>query len=168
MHLNFIEENGMYFWNTTKLIDDLKNNQLTEENFKNYYIVSGILMLLLFFIGNQAPAEEIKIGFALCLVNIGLLISWVNAIFKANGGHQGQQFLNRFVALYLPITIRVFVCIMLIFLVVEFFLIKMLHAYFEPEQMALMSQIIATIFDLMMSCMVYWRIYVGIKKINAV
>lgn len=97
----------MYFWRTDLLIKDLKQNRVTQADFKNYYLVSGILILLGFFALSQTAVEELKISLAVFLINLGLLISWINAAFKANGGEQGQNFLNRFIALYLTITIKI-------------------------------------------------------------
>jgi hypothetical protein len=80
----------MYFWNTTQLIKDLKNNQVSESDFKNYYVVSGILILFSIFLLSHLPTEDWKISLSVFLINSGLLMSWMNAIFKVNGGHQGQ------------------------------------------------------------------------------
>ena len=54
----------MYFWRTDQLIDDLKQNRVTQADFKNYYLVSGILILLGFFALSQTAVEELKISLA--------------------------------------------------------------------------------------------------------
>lgn len=40
----------MYFWNTKKLVADIKNNVLTENDYKNYYIAGGVLLLFVIFL----------------------------------------------------------------------------------------------------------------------
>ena len=54
----------MYFWRTDLLIEDLKQNRVTYADFKNYYLVSSILILLSFFALSQAETEDLKISLA--------------------------------------------------------------------------------------------------------
>lgn len=156
----------MYFWNTTQLVEDLKNNQVSESEFKNYYLVSGILILLSVFLLSQMPAEDWKMNLSLFLINSGLLISWMNMIFKANGGNQGQQFLNRVIALYLPISIQLmayFIVIILIFqLLLNGFESQMAQATFD-----LINRWSSSCFDIVMNFVLYWRIYIAVKQINS-
>ena len=76
----------MYLWRTDKLIDDLKQNKVNQAEFKNYYLASGVIVLLGIFAASQIEPEDVKTSLALFLINLGLLISWTNVIFKANGG----------------------------------------------------------------------------------
>lgn len=156
----------MYFWNTTQLVEDLKNNQVSESEFKNYYLVSGILILLSVFLLSQMPAEDWKMNLSLFLINSGLLISWMNTIFKANGGNQGQQFLNRVIALYLPISIQLmayFIVIILIFqLLLNGFESQMAQVTFD-----LINRWSSSCFDIVMNFVLYWRIYIAVKQINS-
>lgn len=69
----------MYFWRTDQLIDDLKQNSVTQADFKNYYLVSSIFILLSFFSLSQTGGEELKISLAGFVINLGLLVSWINA-----------------------------------------------------------------------------------------
>ncbi|WP_284729912.1 hypothetical protein [Acinetobacter sp. ANC 5378] len=39
-----------------------------------------------FFALSQTGVEELKISLAGFVINLGLLVSWINADFKANGG----------------------------------------------------------------------------------
>lgn len=156
----------MYFWRTDQLIDDLKQNRVTQGDFKNYYMVSGILILLGFFALSQTGVEELKISLAGFVIHLGLLISWTNAAFKANGGEKGYAFLNRFIALYLPITIKIsifaivgMICYELIF--------NIFKGRFEEAELAHINAIESTVVDLVSSFLIYWRIWVAIKKVNS-
>ena len=47
----------MYFWNTKQLIQDIKTKQVTQAEFKNYYIGSAVITLLLVMLLNIAPTS---------------------------------------------------------------------------------------------------------------
>ncbi|TCH64674.1 hypothetical protein [Acinetobacter sp. ANC 4862] len=156
----------MYFWRTDQLIDDLKQNSIAQADFKNYYLVSGILLLLSFFALSQTGVEELKISLAGFVINLGLLISWINAAVKANGGEKGHAFLNRFIALYLPITIKItifsivgMICFELIF--------NVFKGQFDEVQLEHIDAIKSAVVDIVTSFLIYWRIYVAIKKVNS-
>lgn len=155
----------MYFWNVERLIEDLKNNQVTEREFKNYYMVSSFLVLLTFFILAQMPAADIKIQFASFLIQFGLLITWINLIFKANHGDQGKQFVSRIIALYLPIGIRVTVFAVILWSFGEY-ITKDYKIQESPERVYLIEQVKDCAFDVIVSFIIYWRIYVAIQKVN--
>lgn len=156
----------MYFWRTDQLIEDIKLNKLSEENFKNYYVFGSIFLFLTLFILSISPAENFKMSLALFVVNIGMLISFTNAIFKANGGVKGQHFLNRLVALYVPISIKIFCVFILIYIGFEIFL-KLSNEYIDPILLDKLNTHKADVIDLLYALIVYWRIYVAIKKINS-
>ena len=75
----------MYFWNVNKLVEDLKLNKVSETDFKNYYIVSANIILLSYLALTLAPESTVSAAWASFILQIGLLISWINAIFKVNG-----------------------------------------------------------------------------------
>ena len=156
----------MYFWRTDQLIDDLKQNRVTQGDFKNYYMVSGILILLGFFALSQTAVEEIKISLAGFVIHLGLLISWTNAAFKSNGGEKGHAFLNRFIALYLPITIKISILAIVGMICYEL-IFNVFKGRFEEAKLAHINAIESTVVDLVTSFLIYWRIWVAIKKVNS-
>ena len=156
----------MYFWRTDQLIDDLKQNRVTQADFKNYYLVSGILILLGFFALSQTAVKELKISLAVFLINLGLLISWINAAFKANGGEKGHAFLNRFIALYLPITIKITIFAIVVMICFEL-IFNVFKGQFDEFQLAHIDAIKSAVVDIATSFLIYWRIYVAIKKVNS-
>ncbi|OAL79027.1 hypothetical protein AY606_06255 [Acinetobacter sp. SFB] len=156
----------MYFWRTDQLIKDLKQNSITHAEFKNYYLISGILILLSFFVLSQTGVDELKISLAGFVINLGLLISWINAAFKANGGEKGHAFLNRFIALYLPITIKI-----TIFAIVGMICYELIFSFFKDRfndaELAHIDAIESVVVDIATSFLIYWRIFVAIKKVNS-
>lgn len=156
----------MYFWRTDQLIKDLKQNSITQAEFKNYYLISGILILLSFFVLSQTGVDELKISLAGFVINLGLLISWINAAFKANGGEKGHAFLNRFIALYLPITIKITIFAIVGMLCYEL-IFNVFKDRFNDAELAHIDAIESVVVDIATSFLIYWRIFVAIKKVNS-
>lgn len=155
----------MYFWNLQKLIDDLRLNKVTAVQYKNYYIASSILILFSFFVLTISPEQPVKINFAVFLINVGLLISWTNAIFKVNGAEQGKNFLNRFVALYFPIMVRVAIAY-LIFLTI-FSVAWVMTEHLINEQLNEYIDLYAeTVFNPIFTFIAYWRIYKAMQRVS--
>lgn len=155
----------MYFWNSTQLIKDLTNNQVSQADFKNYYVASSVLVLLSIFLLSQLPTEDWKMGLSVFLLNSGLLMSWMNAIFNANGGNQGQDFLNRIIALYLPISIKLIVYFIVITLIFQLFL-NGFESQMPQATFDLINLWSSSCFEIIMNFVLYWRIYAAIKIIN--
>ena len=155
----------MHFWNVNKLIDDLKENKVTESGFKNYYIASSILIFLSYLTLTLTPESSPTEAWASFVLQVGLLISWLNAIFKANGGEHGRDFLKRFIALYLPVTIQSIVIFLIIGIIMEAILPFVTSAL---DEMALKQFTIAKdlIFEVVISTYIYWRIFKAIQRIN--
>ncbi len=155
----------MYFWNVNKLAEDLKLNKVSETDFKNYYIVSAIIILLSYLALTLAPESTVSAAWASFILQIGLLISWINAIFKVNGGEKGRAFLKRIIALSLPITIQSLV----LFLIVGISLQVIILVFASSLEEAMLKQlniVIGLIFEVVISTYIYWRIYVAVKQIN--
>lgn len=155
----------MYFWRTDQLIDDLKHDRVTNTQFKNYYLVGSILMLLSFFILDISPAKPLKLSIANFLINWGLLITWTNIIYKVNGAENGRYFFGRCFALFLPITIKLFVVLLILFLILQ----TLLQATGFSSMYTIdgdMNGIETYISGIIFSFLTYWRVYVAMRKIN--
>ena len=155
----------MYFWNTKQLIQDIKTKQVTQAEFKNYYIGSAVITLLLIMLLNIAPTSTPRYAISEFICNVGLLLTWMNLIFKANGAEQGQDFLNRFLALYFPITLKFLVYGILIAMLLEFFWSSLILDVSEAQK-GLLNDIRWLVYNFILMCLMYWRIYMGIQQIN--
>ena len=155
----------MYFWDVKKLTEDLKHNRVSAVEFKNYYIVLSLLLLAGQCLYSFSPAEESKMVLASLVIQVGLLLSWVNAMFHANGGQDGEMFLNRVISLSIPVTVKVSVYSTFIMItlksIIELFGNTIGLSWSENGE-----QIFALLFELGLTCFIYWRIYVAIKRIN--
>ena len=75
----------MYFWNTNKLIDDLKNERLADKDYKNYYLISASVTFLMMFAMRFSPVVDIVPSTINTVITILMLIIAVNFCFTANG-----------------------------------------------------------------------------------
>lgn len=157
----------MYLWNVNRLVEDIRLNKVSETHYKNYYIASSILIFFSYLALTLTPESKLTEAWASFILQIGLLISWVNAIFKANGGEHGRDFLKRFIALYLPVTIQslVLFIFILIAVVVEG-LLPMLTVNMDEAVLEQITTIKDLSFEVIISCYIYWRIYKAMQQIN--
>jgi len=142
----------MYFWNVNKLVEDLKLNKVSETDFKNYYIVSAIIILLSSLALTLAPESTVSAAWASFILQIGLL-------------EKGRDFLKRIIALSLPITIQSLV----LFLIVGISLQVIILVFASSLEEAMLKQlniVLDLIFEVIISTYIYWRIYVAVKQIN--
>lgn len=155
----------MYFWSVKRLVEEIRLNKVSETHYKNYYIASSILIFFSYLALTLTPESKPTEAWASFVLQIGLLISWVNAIFKANGGEHGRDFLKRFIALYLPVTIQSLVLFILIAVVVEG-LLPMLTVNMDEAVLEQITTIKDLSFEVIISCYIYWRIYKAMQQIN--
>ena len=155
----------MYFWNVNKLVEDLRLNKVSEVDFKNYYIASTIIIFFGYLALTLTPESSASEAWASFILQVGLLMSWMNAIFKVNGGEKGRDFLKRIIALYLPITFQSFALFVVIGVVLNailpFFSSNLDEAAFQ--QFNIIKDLI---FEVILSTYIYWRIYKAVKQIN--
>ena len=157
----------MYFWNTAKLIDDLKHDRLNDGHFKNYYIASSIFMLLALFAIEISPAQNTLYSSISFLINLIVLLLATNSIYKVNGGAQGKDFLNRITSLMLPIFIKQLL-IFIVLSVIVYTFIGLIYgfAYFDQAETPFLD-LVDMILGILVMITIYWRIYVAVKKVNS-
>ena len=96
----------MYFWNTKALAHELSANTLEKKHYKNYYLVTALLITIVYYYGMYSPYGDIRvIGFEGILTLLIMFFGVQNA-YQANGGDQGEHFLGRITALSFPILVQ--------------------------------------------------------------
>ena len=99
----------MYIWNTSALADSLKSGHVKQKEYMKYYIYTGVLTLIGFYLSMLEPRET---SYAIWFEAIGTIVITViglHIIFIENGGDEGTDFLNRVVSLSFPLLIKVVV-----------------------------------------------------------
>ncbi|NVJ59483.1 MAG: hypothetical protein HWE27_03790 [Gammaproteobacteria bacterium] len=126
----------MYIWNTNSLIQDLKNNNVSQKEQFKYALAFSVLSVVgsdpSLSIGlKYTSMDTISTAVMLVITIFGLIFC-----FKANEGVDGKDFILRFFTIGLPITIR-FVAVFLPLSI----LIGFLEASLDPnyDEMAELS-----------------------------
>lgn len=159
----------MYFWNTNKLIDDLKNERLADKDYKNYYLISASITFLMMFAIRFSPVVDIVPSTINTVITILMLIIAVNFCFTANGGGHGKQFLNRLICISLPITIKIFLVYFLLFVFIVIILVFSMRFIDISQTQKIFSPYqgwISLVTSILVQAIMYWRFYVAFKKIN--
>ncbi|MCY6411276.1 hypothetical protein QTA56_03860 [Acinetobacter sp. VNH17] len=159
----------MYFWNTNKLIDDLKNERLADRDYKNYYLVSASVTFLMMFAMRFSPVVDIVPSTIDTILTIIMLLIAVNFCFTANGGNHGKQFLNRLICLFLPIGVKMLLAYLLFFvfiIVALVFAARFIEANQILELIVPYQGWVTLLVSVFMQVIMYWRFYVAFKKIN--
>ena len=159
----------MYFWNTNKLIDDLKNERLADRDYKNYYLVSASVTCLMMFSMRFSPVVDVVPSIIDIVISLIMLIIGMNRCFAANGGNNGTQFLNRLICLFLPIGVKMLLAYLLffIFIVIGFiFSARFIDVNQIPELIKPYQGWVTLFLSIFMQVIMYWRFCVALKKIN--
>ncbi|MDR2000542.1 MAG: hypothetical protein LBP94_03300 [Zoogloeaceae bacterium] len=137
----------------------LANGGLGEEDFKNYYLVTSILISIWLYLGILAEPQESM--FALALEAIGtviITILGINAAFKANGGSAGAHFINKVVSISLPLFMKLLATGFVLGLILGFSVVLSLSKYQEEWVWAVASPLVQAIF--------FWRLVVHVRATN--
>src|SRR3989344_6753381 len=96
----------MHFWNISALAQELREEKLTERD-KMKYVLALFLLGNIFFYGAQGL--YVSAGFLLALEVLAVIAITVGGIiwcYAANAKGDNKSFVERFVVLSLPVTVR--------------------------------------------------------------
>lgn len=146
----------MYFWNTGKLVKDLRDDNVSESEFKNYYLASSLLMMVSIYLAMAAPPENLTMLFVEAIGSIGITVFGINFLFKYNGGENGSNFINKTLSLSLPLMIKVFLTSFIVGIVVA-----------VMEEASISAQIVEIanlVFVLLIQIVFFWRLAIHIHQ----
>lgn len=156
----------MQFWNTTKLIEQLKHEQLSQANYKNYYIASCLLTLISLYLVQFGPRTNMQALVVEFVVSIGILITATNYLFQANGGEAGKHLLNRIICLILPISIRLVVISLPLF-IITIGLLQYSTGILDTPNADPQLEWYDTGFSIFIQVLMYVMLYKALRKINS-
>jgi RsiW-degrading membrane proteinase PrsW (M82 family) len=87
----------LYLWNTKALINDLRNEQVTQEEQLKYFLLGAVLVFAL--------PERVTLYH---VVDIVILILGVLSCYNANSKGDNKDFIVRLTCLAIPLSIRIF------------------------------------------------------------
>lgn len=149
----------MYLWKTQLLVAELKANAVNENNFKNYYLATSILVLACYYLAFLEPRENFLTLAVEAVGTIVVTVLGINAVFKANGGLAGVGFLNKVISISFPLLVKVFVVS---------FVLGLLLAIIEQFGIGKSETAwITSISIIAIQVVLYWRLVVHVRNTNA-
>ncbi len=89
----------MYFWNITKLKEEIRGGGPSENECFKYLLAFGIFFALLSSAPTSLEKREPALFFLSAFAMIGIVIAAVTYCYKMNGGAAGRDFLKRFLSI---------------------------------------------------------------------
>lgn len=96
----------MYFWNTKALAHELAADTLEKKHYKNYYLIAALVVSAVYYYGMYSPYYDVRVIGLECLLTLVIMFVGIQRCYVANGGDQGQHFMNRITALSFPILLQ--------------------------------------------------------------
>ena len=151
----------MYFWNTKALSEDIKNNKLSDNNWKNYYIEGSIFLTLSMYMVAFSPRENITSVLIEAILMIGILIFGVSITFNTHqaGGINISSYISKMTALSFPLIVKFFTLSFVVGLVIGI----AGGAGLSPE---FAQAWIIVVLSVSVQALMFWRLNVHLQNIN--
>lgn len=151
----------MYFWDSRRLAVDLRNDAVPASTLRNYFIALLILGAPSVFYGLYAGGTPDVWDAVRILGSIAIIIVGILRAYQTNGGDEGSRFIEKSVALLLPLGIQSFVLFGALFVAwvpVE----QALSARLSADGNALASDLSSVLFEHALYAWLMWRLVVHI------
>lgn len=149
----------MYLWKTDKLSSEIKENTLTEKDWKDYFLAGAILITISMYMLQTMPRINMLSLMVEGILMIIITIIGINFTFNANQENNGSHFVARITALSFPLSIKI-IAISFIFGIVLGYLNELDPISTENEEWAI------TAFTVLIQIIFFWRIRVHLTYIN--
>lgn len=150
----------MYIWKTDKLSSEIKENTLTEKDWKHYFLASAILITLSMYMIQTMPRTNMISLMVEAILMIVITVIGINIAFKSNQENKGTNFVARITALSFPLSIKI-IATSFVFGIILGFLNEMDPISIENEEWAY------TAFTVVIQIIFFWRIKVHLTYINS-
>ena len=96
----------MYIWRTSKLSEEIKDGQISDNEWKKYILTWLVIFTLSLYMMTFIPYNNLTVMLFELIGTIGVLIFGISITFKTNKNN-GSTFISRFIALSVPLTFRI-------------------------------------------------------------
>lgn len=152
----------MYIWNTNALVEDLKRGSLSELEQLKYFLLASILSAARTAYPSNAPEPESLSAGAAVLLAVGLVIAGTVWCFRLNATGDNRDFVSRFLALHVPVGVRLF----LVIFVLGMILATVMGTESFMEKVGQPSAFGEVLFASLTALVFYWRIGVAVEKVS--
>ncbi|WNO10612.1 hypothetical protein [Teredinibacter sp. KSP-S5-2] len=150
----------MYIWKTRSLAEDIKNNRISSNEWKKYYLAVSIFMTVSLYLLMLSPRENTTAVLVESIAMVGILIFGVSFTYRSNMGDDGVDYISRMTALTFPILIKLFLISLLGGVVIGVL----------SEALSFSITVLewsTTFFSILIQVIFFWRINIFLKYINA-
>jgi len=149
----------MYFWKTTQLADDIKNNKVSEKSKMYYYLLLTSLSNIMAYEFLMELSYDMTAALSELLLTFLVIIIGTLVTFNTNKGEDGVDYIARVVMLGLPISIK----IIALMLILAIFLSEIVFYYWAYD---LLTDTFISIGVVLASVLMFYRLNVHLKFIN--
>ncbi len=153
----------MYFWNTKALANELKEGSVDQKEKMKYFLVFMLWTFVVLDLSLYMQEDYSSNDFILSLADTGLMMIAVYLCYRINRDGDDSDFIDRFVCLSLPITIK-FTSVVFGILIGVSILSPFLGESFNPW--AEEGSLLEGIEILLIEVIYYWRVWVAIKWVS--
>ena len=149
----------MYFWKTTQLAADIKNNKVSEKSKMYYYLLLTSLSNIMAYEFLMELSYDMTAALSELLLTFLVIIIGTLVTFNTNKGEGGADYIARVVMLGLPISIK----IIALMLTLSIFLSEIIFYYWAYD---LLTDTFISIGVVLASVLMFYRLNVHLKFIN--
>lgn len=153
----------MYFWDSRRLAVDLRNDAVPAATLRNYLMALLIVSTPALYLLVVPP--DIWSGVSV-IGSIAIIIIGVRRAYQANGGDEGTRFIEKSVALLLPLTIQSLV-LAIIALISWALFDSELISRLTADQRSLIDSVSTALFELALQGWLLWRLVVHLRDMRA-
>jgi hypothetical protein len=168
----------IYLLNSTRLAEDLAENKVTPYQ-QALYLLLGLVLYTLINYSTliYSNASRTWIGLAELVCIVAVIVYGVLYAYKRNGGHQGERFVIRFICLFLPVSINVYIVVWGLYYLLGWWFKKAIYQLSFSSQEAAdkfigfvqqdLPWVITLVFVVLTQISIFWRIAHHMERISA-
>ena len=151
----------MYFWKTHKLAEDIKNETLSDNEWKNYYLAVSILVTFSMYMAYLTTRTNKLVLLVEAIAIVGVIIFGVSITYNTNqsGTGNGMNYIARLTALSLPLLIKFFV------LSIVFGIVLAVFSEVLTLPLSIQESFIVVL-AVLVEVLIFWRLNIHLQHIN--
>lgn len=147
----------MYFWDSRRLARDLRNDTVPASTLRDQFIGLLIIGAPVFVFGLSGDPRLDRWDAIYLVGAIAIVIFGIRWAYRVNGGDEGRRFVEKSVALLLPLTIQSFVLLFVVFMGLQA-VESALDSRLSPIDKALMDNVSTLSINLLLHAWLMWRL----------
>lgn len=156
----------MYLWNTNALAKELKEGTLSEREKFKYLLVSVVLQMLMLELINYMPTDYSHVAALVSILNILAVVVGTYLCYETNQDGDGVKFVERYICLSLPISVKILVLFILAYILLGIVLGVAIKIVVSESDIDDVLDWLGNLLLFATTIIFYWRLNVHIKSIS--